>query len=816
MKDRGQVTFLATRNSYDGSGNLSTVETGQLASWQGDSIAPASWASFTPARTTSYSYDGYGRKTKEQLYAGAIAAGQIAAVTQYSYDLYGRVVCTAVRMDPSQWAGQADPCVPQTSGPNGPDRITRTSYDYLGDVLVVQRAVGTPLQQNYETYSWNSQTGGAGKPATVADANGNLTTYTYGGTALNLLTQWSFPSPTAAGQSSTTDYEAYAYDANGNSTSLRKRDGRSIAYAYDALNRVMSKTYPNGGARGVYYAYDLLGHQIAARFDSASGPDAVLTGWDGFGERASSTTAMGGTSRTLGYGYNADGARTALTWPDGHMADYYRYDTDQPYYADMSGVGPLFYTPLDSYGRVASTYRWGYGASNWSFLSQYGYDGISRVASIAHQFAGGTGNVTASFGYNPASQIVSETRDNDGYAFNGYVNVARAYAPNGLNQYVSAGPATFGYDANGNLISDGTGSWGYDIENRLVSASNGAVLTYDPLGRLWQVSGTASGTTQFLYDGDALVAEYDGAGNMLRRYVHSDGEDDPQVVYAGAQVTSPTYLFADHEGSIVALTDANGTLAAVNRYDEYGIPGAGNTGRFQYTGQAWIPELGMYYYKARIYSPTLGRFMQTDPIGYKDQINLYAYVGNDPVDGTDPTGTSSWWQSVKDYTWDNFGEPLSHVPSDLADAGKHLAKGDVQYVVGDMAPESGVVTDASVLLRAGSAAATEASISRSAATELSRASSVSARTTRAGERAIRVEGPGGRVKDISPTRVKEYAPATHPNAPAGTMQKVRFRDAQPGSKQFKRDPTPVENRMTNMPTSPSLMCQYIGIGCGRR
>ncbi|MFX8593506.1 RHS repeat-associated core domain-containing protein, partial [Acinetobacter baumannii] len=78
------------------------------------------------------------------------------------------------------------------------------------------------------------------------------------------------------------------------------------------------------------------------------------------------------------------------------------------------------------------------------------------------------------------------------------------------------------------------------------------------------------------------------------------------------------WLHANEQGSVVAVGNGAGALSSVNSYDEYGIPGVGNSGRFQYTGQAWLAELGMYHYKARIYSPTLGRFLQTDPVGYED------------------------------------------------------------------------------------------------------------------------------------------------------------------------------------------------------
>ncbi|MDP2938467.1 MAG: RHS repeat-associated core domain-containing protein [Candidatus Omnitrophota bacterium] len=498
-------------------------------------------------------------------------------------------------------------------------------------------------------------------------------------------------------------YAQYTYDKNSNLSELRTPNSELINYTYDVLNRLDLKTYPNQTT--VDYAYD-LGSRLTS---IVYGLSSMVYTYDTLNRITSNTQTVNSQPYTLNYEYDAVGNRTQLTYPNGAFYNYTYDNLNRMVNVRDIGNQEIARYDYDTLSRRIKTTYANHTATD------YQYDLANQLRQLAHykipqpdhdllsilrktfslkqaeaiedvavplgtfsyfayhyDQAGNridlrSNNQLTRYRYNNIYELTNTTgAQTHAYQYDNVGNRTAAdgvpYTSNNLNQYTQVGSNNFTYDGNGNLTSDGIHTYSYDAENRLITASGGqnSSYEYDGFGR--RISKTVDGqTTYFIYDGDRIIEERDTNNTLLASYVYGGGIDEVLTMHRGPQ---KVYYHYDGLGSVTNLTDTSGNVVESYSYDVYGLPNQtsqiGN--RFYFTGRELDEESGLYYYRSRYYSPTIGRFLQRDPIGYYDSMNLYAYVYNNPVNWIDPIGWSkqkSWWQEG----WEWYREQLNNPPS---------------------------------------------------------------------------------------------------------------------------------------------------------
>ena len=499
------------------------------------------------------------------------------------------------------------------------ERTTTFYYTGRGELERVVDPISTPADPS-ESYTYTPN----GLVESVTDSEGNTTQYRYDG--FDRLEYIDF-----ADQSS----EQFEYDAASNVKTRTLRSNQTIVFTYDALNRPETKSA--AGMPLVTYDYDLVG-RLEAETIAGIGLGAGTTThvYDTAGRLLTTTNANG---YMVGYQYDGAGNRTRLDYP-GSIWIRYEYD-------ELNRLEGIFHgsssSPFAGFEYDALSRRELITRQN-GVATQFEWELDDDLMWIDHEFAGNP--VRWEYLHNAVHHVRRKSVSDPQFHFDLMSLLPTTYVPNAMNQYesvaVEGAADSFAYDLNGNLTDPIANAYVFDSRNRLESATLGtgsASYTYNDSGvRTSKTVNPVGSTIDYVLDGNQVLEERDAStGALLRRYYYA-GLDEPVLMATGSG--SVYYYHQDAQGSVVAMSSSAGALAESYAYGPYGqVEQPSILGNpFLYTGREYDAETGLYYYRARHYDPVIGRFLQPDPLGYFDGMNVYEYVGGNPINFVDPLG----------------------------------------------------------------------------------------------------------------------------------------------------------------------------------
>ena len=555
-----------------------------------------------------------------QLYQDIGAPSTGSATTTYGYDANGNLASVSAPLN----------------------RSSVSSYDGLNRL----RQTTDPSGVTSYTYDAKDNVN------TVTDPLGRVTTYTRNG--LGDLVAEINP---ATGATTNT------FDSGGNLKASTDARGITKIFSYDALERVTKVEYQRAGiiAESEHLTYDVGANGVGRMTGASNGDSSITWSYDPQGRVLSRTQTVGGVTKNIAMSYS-NGRLASMTLPSGHVVAYAYDSAGQLTALQVDGtpvVSGVTYEPLGP----ANGWMWGNGTtqvisydqdgrfsgstfSNGTGISQaVSYDLASRITSLAN-----TGGDDWTYGYDHMDRITSAQSVSASLAWS-YDAIGNRQSQTGsVASGYSSDNITFVYDDRGRLSSataQGTTSYLYNAVGERVRKSgsaNDVVFVYDQSGHLiGEYSGTGTLIQETVWFGDIPVATLrPGPGGSIEIfYVHADYLATPRLVTRPSDNAVVWKWDSDPFGTTQANENPSGLGAFV-----YNL---------RFPGQYFDAETSLHYNYFRDYDPTVGRYVQSDPIGLGGGINTYNYVRNRPSMATDSTGLVEWNGSVTGGTFVTAG-----------------------------------------------------------------------------------------------------------------------------------------------------------------